>query len=56
MDTNTLEAEQRTKTTCIACGEDKSLGCIVCWNCFKYIDNPFKESQLSLKEWLKEIA
>lgn len=56
MTTLTLEDEQRTVETCIACGEHKQLGLVVCWDCFKYRDNGFKYSNLSLEDWLKEIA
>lgn len=48
------EDGEREKTVCIGCGEPKDKGLIVCWSCFKYVDNPFKESSLPLKEWVKE--
>jgi hypothetical protein len=53
--TPTLEDTQREKTTCIACGEDKSIGLVVCWDCFKYRKNPYKNTNLELREWLKVI-
>lgn len=49
----TTEEYQREQTTCVHCGDDKSKGLILCWNCFKYIDNAFKYSELSFDEWLK---
>lgn len=52
----TLEDEQRKTTTCIACGDDKPIGNVVCWNCFKHRDNPYKYSELELEDWLKSIG
>lgn len=47
---------QRTLTTCIACGDDKPLGNIVCWGCFKYRDNAYKYSPLDFEDWLASIG
>lgn len=48
-----LETEQRNKTKCIACGKWKSLGTVLCWDCwydgngnkpsYKYFDGNFME-------------
>lgn len=51
----TLEDTQRKLTSCIACGDEKDLGLVVCWNCYKYIDNPYKTSNLDFEEWLKTV-
>ena len=49
------EEEIREAKKCIGCDKEKQKGCIVCWNCFKYIDNPFKYFKGSLSEWLETI-
>ena len=49
------EIEARESSICPACHYSKQKGSLVCWNCFKYIANPYKYSALSFKEWLKEI-
>ena len=28
--------EYRKSETCPGCGKPKQVGCVVCWNCFKY--------------------
>ena len=48
------EEQARLMLPCPNCGGSKSKGCVVCWECFKYIDNPFKYSELSFEEWLKQ--
>ena len=44
--------EARRLTTCPACGAEKTTGCIVCWNCFKYRTDktPLKYYEGSKKE------
>jgi hypothetical protein len=48
------EEKARKLKLCPKCQHPKSEGLVVCWNCFKYIQNPFKYSNLSLEEWLKK--
>lgn len=50
-----VETKARQLDVCPGCGEPKQVGCIVCWNCFKYVPNPFKYANMSLTEWLKVI-
>lgn len=49
------ETKARKLDVCPSCGEPKTIGCIVCWQCFKYIANPFKYADLPLMDWLKTI-
>ena len=44
----------RKLPTCPSCGKTKEAGLVVCWDCFKYCPNPFKEYDGDLAEWLKE--
>ena len=53
--TDKLETKFRASLYCKVCGMPKSDGAIVCWDCFKYRENAFKHSDLSLKDWLKSI-
>ena len=48
----TITEKARKLDICPGCGEPKQVGCIVCWPCFKYRDNPFKEAGLYLMDWL----
>ena len=52
---STASIKARKLDVCTGCGEFKSIGCIVCWQCFKFGDNPFKYADLSLLDWLKTI-
>lgn len=51
-----FETKQRESDICIACGDRKDVGNVVCWDCFKYRDNAWKYSELELIDWLKEIG
>lgn len=51
----TFEEQAQSSTICPACGDSKNVGLTVCWACFKYRDNPYKYSELSLEDWLQEI-
>ena len=54
-----VERHARTLPVCPACGKPKDIGCIVCWNCFKYRkDIPvFKyHPSCDLNEWLALIG
>lgn len=44
----------RRETNCRGCGNEKSLGMIVCWTCFKYRDDviPYKYFDGTLQDWL----
>jgi hypothetical protein len=44
------ENEARWNDFCV-CGAEKDHGCVVCWNCFKYIPNGLKYFQGSFEEW-----
>jgi len=45
------EREARKMTECV-CGAPKDMGCVVCWNCFKYIKkNPLKYFGGTFEEW-----
>jgi len=48
----TREDHERTQIVCAGCGKPKDLGCIVCWNCFKYCATPFKWAGVPLEKWL----
>lgn len=49
------ETKARKLDVCPGCGKPKSIGCIVCWDCFKGGDNPFKYADISLLDWLKTV-
>ena len=55
LETNLINACRRN-TRCIACGKEKDSGIIVCWSCFKYRKDNFKNSDLSLIKWLEKIG
>ena len=50
------ESHARALPTCPGCGKPKQLGCIVCWDCFKYRSDitPLKYYDGSLVDWLNE--
>lgn len=50
----TKEKEAREMETCIACGNSKSAGALVCWDCFKYVPQPLKTWNGSFETWLTE--
>lgn len=45
----------RTLTHCPACTNEKAIGLVVCWPCFKYRKNNLKNSGLELSEWLESL-
>jgi len=49
------EDEARKRIVCPACGSPKDLGCMVCWNCFKYRMDiiPLKYFRGSFAEWME---
>ena len=47
------ENKARTLKVCPKCKKEKNLGLVVCWGCFKYIDNPWKGFDGTFEEWLK---
>lgn len=51
------EDQARAEMYCRGCGENKDLGLVVCWNCFKYRTDvkPLKYYSGDLSEWLKEF-
>lgn len=57
MNNTQFEDLQKDKTTCLGCGNNKSLGLVVCWNCFKYRSDitPLKYYNGSFQEWLDTI-
>lgn len=46
------ECEARNMKNCIACGNTKSVGAMVCWDCFKYVPQPLKTWNGSFESWL----
>jgi hypothetical protein len=48
------EQQARNELTCPNCGEEKQKGLVVCWNCFKYTENNYKNSGLSFEEWISQ--
>lgn len=50
-----LEKEQRNSTICIGCGYSKQSNTLLCWQCYKYCDLPFKDFNGTLEEWLEII-
>ena len=60
-ETSSLEADARESTVCLGCGEDKSVGLVVCWGCFKYRRDtlplkPFVEQgHGTLADWLLSL-
>lgn len=51
------ERNARKSLFCPACGEEKGLGTVVCWDCFKYRKDvtPLKYSGLSFEDWLDSL-
>jgi len=45
----------RKSEICPACNKEKNKGLIVCWDCFKYRENPLKYSFLPFAKWIKTI-
>jgi hypothetical protein len=60
--THAQESEVRAARVCPGCGGPKDPGCIVCWPCLKYRDQPFKYFQNDtpragdLELWLASIG
>jgi hypothetical protein len=48
-----LWQEHQQRTTCV-CGAPKEVGGVVCWDCFKYVEHPLKDSGLPFSQWLEE--
>jgi len=49
------EEKARKLTICPACGNNKDIGLIICWNCFKK-PNGLKYSTLSFQEWIDKYG
>ena len=49
------EPEARDLLYCLGCGKSKDKGLVVCWDCFKYRQLPFKYHTGTLSEWLQAI-
>lgn len=47
------EEKAREMDNCPKCGISNCIGLVVCWSCFKHIDDPFKTTTLSFEDWLK---
>jgi len=49
--------ELRRQTVCSGCGQSKDVGCVVCWNCFKYRQDvtPLKYFDGGVEEWLEMV-
>ena len=50
-----IETDLRKSTLCKGCGKSKSIGLVVCWDCFKYRDDNYKNSGLNITDWLEKI-
>lgn len=50
------EQEARLEENCIACGNHKTKGALVCWDCFKYSPVPLKYFSGSFEEWQRKVA
>ena len=50
------ESYARTLSICPGCGKPKQIGCVVCWDCFKYRTDikPLKYFDGSLADWLNK--
>ena len=51
-----LEDKQRKETKCIGCGAEKSLGTVVCWDCWYGRENgkpAYKYYTGDLSDWIK---
>ena len=48
------EAHLRQLSVCCGCGGSKNVGCVVCWDCFKYRKDitPLKYDGRSVADWL----
>ena len=46
----------RNSKTCVVCGSDKDHKGVMCWTCYKYNNNPYKYSELSLQEYVKKFS
>lgn len=51
-----VELVARGESFCRGCGEDKEVGLVVCWRCFKYSSNPLKYFVGDLNAWLVAIG
>ena len=49
---HSLEQKARKHKTCLACGSQKTKNALLCWNCFKDGDFPYKHSCLNLNDWI----
>ena len=49
------ELKARDSVKCGGCGAVKSVGCVVCWDCFKRGTVPFKSFQGSYSQWLQVV-
>ena len=46
---------ERESETCCGCGSRKDKGLVVCWECFKRVDIPFKTFNGTLAQWVDVI-
>jgi len=51
------ETEIRKSCLCPGCGNVKPVGCVVCWDCFKYRQDvtPLKYFDGCVNEWLEMV-
>ena len=57
LDCEAQDVQLRAESVCRGCGKDKGQpSMLMCWGCFKYVDNPFKYYDGSLLEWLREVG
>jgi hypothetical protein len=55
---NEVDDYIRSRPICFACGSEKQVGCVVCWDCFKHRQDvtPFKYYDGNILEWLEYVA
>lgn len=51
-----LEVIARQERYCRGCGNAKEHHCLVCWDCFKRCEVPFKYFDGTLDRWLENRA
>jgi len=51
-----IDRECRDSLYCPVCQERKDNGNVLCWTCFKYIKNNWKESGLNITDYLKKYT
>lgn len=50
-----LADELREQTVCKGCKQEKNIGTVLCWDCYKYRKDSYKYSGLEIADWLNKI-